>query len=461
MSIRIPRDTLTEEQKKQIFRDLSFRPKSEYFAGGVIGGSTPDPIMFYVADNNYVYLPYKYAEKLTGLTSTGDWPLAKFRFTQELLPHQPSAVEEAIQHLDREGTTLLNLYTGFGKTVLAAYLGAKSRLKLCILMNSSPLLPQWKSTFDTMTDAKIWIVGEKMPNYDPDVILLMSGRYEHVPDKMRKEIGFLIIDECHKFCTPTSVAPILAFSPKFLIGCSATPKKANGLHEMLYALIGRHQVYRPLDKQFSVTCFRTGICPELKQNKMGSLDWSAVVRDLCGDELRNSMILEWVLTNITSKQLILTWNADHAFFLHKLLVANGVKAAIMARNLKTYSDSQVLVGTIGKIGTGFDEKAACSDFGGERIRILLLVGSTKNTELLTQLTGRVFRSEMPHIVDFVDEVPCIKGKHWTERRKWYEEHKAPIEEVCTNGAKPGRKRKQKSQNVTEAHLSSIVALCQQ
>jgi len=465
MSIRIARDLLSKEQKEKIFVDLTFRPKLSYVAQSA-GTTAPDPIMFYVVDKEYVYLPFKYGEKLLGPQAVRDYPLAGFRYTGTLLPRQPSVVEEAMQQLDQHGTTLLHLYTGFGKTVVASYLAATSRMKTCVLMNSTPLLPQWKSTFEQMTDAKVWIVGEKMIHPDPDVILLMSGRLEQVPAELREKIGLLIIDECHKFCTPTSVAPILAFTPKFIIACSATPtRSSDNLHHMIYALIGTHEVFRPLDKKFTVVCFRTGICPELKQNKMGSMDWASAVKDLCGDETRNQLIVQWVLANLQLKQLILTWNADHAFFLQKYLTGHGVKAAVMARNLKTYSDSQVLIGTIAKIGTGFDEKAACADFGGERISMLLLVGSTKNVELLTQVTGRAFRADNPYIVDFVDDVPCIKGTHWTARRKWYEQQQANIEEVCAPGAKPGRKTRsrakiqepQSSQSLTEAHLASVLA----
>jgi len=96
----------------------------------------------------------------------------------------------------------------------------------------------------------------------------------------------------------------------------------------------------------------------------------------------------------------------------------GESVDSMAGTKSTYSDSRILVGTISKIGTGFDEKTACPNFNGVRINMLILCTSIKKASLLEQSIGRVFRAEMPVVIDLVDDNPILK-RHWKERQKWY------------------------------------------
>ena len=60
------------------------------------------------------------------------------------------------------------------------------------------------------------------------------------------------------------------------------------------------------------------------------------------------------------------------------------------------------------------------DWGGQRSNMMILTGSTKSLSGLEQITGRVFRSEFPTIIDLVDDNRICK-RHWTQRRKWYED----------------------------------------
>ncbi len=472
MSVRIPRDSLNDIQKKRLASNLTFQPKGNFMTEKM-GISPGDPVFMYTVDGDEVIIPYTFATKLTGGLSniSLEYPRAYMKFTGSLRNHQTSIVDEAKVQLNTYGTTLLNLYTGCGKTIMAAYLACGARYVTVVLINATVLNPQWLSTFKDHTNATIWVVGETQPEDIPDVIISMSGRVGKIPEFMRKAVGTVIIDESHKFCTPSSVGPLLRFQPRFVIACSATPKREDGMHRMIESIIGTHEVYRPLDKPFTVTYFRTGIKPVLEQTKQGIMNWSACVKSLSEDPTRNHYIVETVMANQDSKILILTWQTAHVIILQKMLEARGVKVAVMMKNTKKYSDSQVLIGTVQKIGTGFDEATTCGDFGGVRINMLLLVGSTKSDTLLFQLAGRAFRAAMPHIVDFVDDVPCIAKRHWPVRRKWYEENGGTITELCGPGVTPTKTRKKavqskgassnKGDKVEEkaipAHLASVRA----
>ena len=111
-----------------------------------------------------------------------------------------------------------------------------------------------------------------------------------------------------------------------------------------------------------------------------------------------------------------------------MLSSLNVKTDFMMGTKKTYSDSQVLIGTVSKVGTGFDEKSMCPDFGGKRSDLLIYCSSTKKAGLMEQNVGRVMRAECPSVIHLVDDNPSIK-RHWTESKKWYVSRGATITEM--------------------------------
>jgi superfamily II DNA or RNA helicase len=118
--------------------------------------------------------------------------------------------------------------------------------------------------------------------------------------------------------------------------------------------------------------------------------------------------------------MILTWNKNHAYYVSNMMKENGISSDVLAGTKSTYNDSQVLVATMSKAGVGFDEVVASTDWNGIRLNMMFLTGSTKNTESLCQFVGRIFRSEHPIIIDFVDDNKICK-RHWNSRKKWYED----------------------------------------
>jgi superfamily II DNA or RNA helicase len=162
--------------------------------------------------------------------------------------------------------------------------------------------------------------------------------------------------------------------------------------------------------------FLTEIEVPIKKTPRG-VDWPSLVKDLSNHTDRNNYLYQMIAMNAGRKILVLTWNQSHAKQMYRDLQNQGVKVAIMIGAMESYEDSDVLVGTFGKIGTGFDEEAACPDFGGVRIDLLFLMGTTKSQILGPQSLGRSFRSDEPEIVVFVDNNGVSKS-HWNELKKW-------------------------------------------
>lgn len=446
MSIQIHRNKLTEQQIAIIRKLLYIIPKKDFnaFSRGKYWSQkqkedmVSEPVNMYKiikpTDNDndyYINLPYFFARKLLNINIPNYHPDTHYKFTKSLYESQLQVTQDAVNQLFSLGTTTLNLYTGSGKTVVSAYLASLTKKLTLVLYTNTILEKQWYSTFKDFTTARIWIIDRNNPP-PPEgahVILCMNTRVGWLNKEYLKNVGTVIYDEVHTFCTPGRVNCMLDITPKYIIAASATLTRSDNMNQMVTAMCGDHIVRKISTKPFIVYKYNTGIDIEIKLTKQGTPDWSKITLDQANSPERNNLILHLIKNNMNKKILVLTWRSDtHAVPLAKWLQQCGVNCDYMAGSKKTYNDSHVLVGTIKKIGTGFDEKAACDDFQGMRINMLLIVGSTKSVELLEQIAGRAFRSEFPQIVHFVDNC-TISENHWKKARPWYKSRNGTIQEI--------------------------------
>ena len=429
MALRVKRTDINDAQVYFIRSHLYFQPKQSFLSERY-GQQAKNPVLFYLVRDGDVFLPLTFGRAFTQTFSNRDYPPTSFDFTGELFSHQVPVAEEALSQLLSRGTTTIGLYPGFGKTVIGAYLSSHLKLKVAVLYHREFLGPQWETTFKQFTNATTWIVPTGFSGTPPDVdvVLCMDTRYSSLSEEYRLHIGCLIIDEAHAFCTPSRVECLLSWEPRYAIAETATLIRDDEMHRMIYAICGTHGIFKTLTKSFQVLHLETGLIPETKQNIRGGLDWSSLTRWFSTCEDRNKMILSLVKNNPSHKILILTLELKHVSLLHELLQQENESVDYFAGSRKTYSDSRVLIGTISKIGTGFDEKTSCPNFNGKRIDMLILCSSVKKASLLEQSVGRVFRADMPIIIDLVDSHDVLK-RHWYERKKWYQSRNGIISHI--------------------------------
>jgi superfamily II DNA or RNA helicase len=421
MSVLIPRSSLDKTQIGHISNLLVMQPKEPWVQSNRFTPIEPKPpIVFYHLDGEQVAVPFMFGAALTKTIPNDNksYPSAPFSFTGSLLSYQTEAAESALKQINQFRTTTLNLYPGFGKTVLASWLASKVGLLTLVLFHREFLAEQWATTFREFTNAKTWIVGQPVPQDGAHVILCMDTRISQLPKEYLAQVGCLMIDEVHCFCTPSHVNCLLATQPRVIIAMSATLERDDGMHSMIHAMCGQHAISKISSKPFQVIKLLTGITPETKQGTRG-IDWSQLNKTLAESPQVNSLILDLVRENVGERKiLILTALVSHTQTLCQMINNMGIHADYMAGTKKTYNDPQVLVGTVSKIGTGFDEKTVCSNYGGKRIDMAIVAFSTKKATLLEQTVGRAFRAEFPTIIHLVHDNSTIK-RHWGIAQKWY------------------------------------------
>ena len=395
----------------------------------------------YNINNDYMYIPYNTAFNLFKHNYNKDLMFPKFNFYNniKLYNYQISIYNEAMANLKEYGTTTLYIYTGAGKTLITVKLSADLGYITIILVSSTDVATQWVNNYKNVTNMEPWLVDEKLPEKTPNVIICMDGRLHHIPIELLNKCGTLVVDEAHTFCTELRIKTILKIQPKYVIMCTATLKRSDGLDKALKAIAGNHHIYRKSDKPFMVYKYNTGINVPIKYTYYKELDFNALLNDLSLHIERNKMILKIVKDNPSFKILIMTRRVSHVEILYTVLKNSGESVDYMSGNKKSYKDSRILVGSIQKIGTGFDEKSLCPDFNGRRIDMLILANTIKNDALLEQVVGRAFRSDFPHIIHLVDDIDIIKYAHWKVAENWYISRNGTIQEVFSDYYKNNKK----------------------
>lgn len=198
---------------------------------------------------------------------------------------------------------------------------------------------------------------------------------------------------------------------------------------IIHQLCGKNIVRRISTKPFNVYKYETGVDVEIVKNRQGDPDWTKLVNSLVENKTRNTQILELVAVNFKSfKILVMTLRVGHAQYLCDLFNSYAIPSDYMASDKKTYIDKGVLVGTVSKIGTGFDERTVCETFDGNPINLLILTGTISSRPLLEQVAGRCFRSQFPHIIYMIDDNK-ISENHWKKNRPWFKSRNGKVEVI--------------------------------
>lgn len=254
-----------EGKEAKIDKMLTFIPKKLPFIKNNFGAALTEPVKMYLLKDKEISLPYRFSCCFFDKKYHQDkiYPTIfedkTNKFSGKLLDRQKEPFEQAIKYLYTYNTVTIALYPGFGKTFLGCMLSWYINKKTCILVHRENVGKQWVKTFQKyfdMDEKYIWFVNNK-PNPEAKVVICMNGRTDKIPDNLKKEIGCLIIDEAHCFCSSSNVKPLLSFNPKYIIAETATPVKDNNMHRMIQSICGTHYIQKLSTKKFKFIIVKT------------------------------------------------------------------------------------------------------------------------------------------------------------------------------------------------------------
>jgi superfamily II DNA or RNA helicase len=255
---------------------------------------------------------------------------------------------------------------------------------------------------------------------DPVLILFMYTRYEKIPFLLRNRIGMYIVDEAPLHCTVGRVAPLLSLAPKYIITLSATMERNDGLEKIIYLLAGEHKVERLSENPFRMIRLKTGIRIDEEKTNFG-VNYAKFVNSQANCEERNLQIIDIVKHNSHRKYIILTKTVEHVDNLNKLFKDHGIHTATYFGNKKSYVDEKILIGSISKLGIGFDMAMCAKEFDGISANTLILTTSIKQESLLKQVIGRVLNRAPDPVIVFMQDKNASQTRHFSVNKKMMED----------------------------------------
>ena len=372
-------------------------------------------------------------------------------FSGKLRPEQ----EPAAQALLAADTGVLSATTAFGKTVIGAYLIGQRKVNTLVLVQSSALLEQWKSSLGQFLNIrevlpelpkkrgrkkKQHLIGQigsgKNTRSGIVDIATMQSLLEGEDLTVKPfvaEYGMVIVDECHHVAAFTFETVLKAVEAKYVYGLSATPIRKDGHHPIIFMQCGPVRYLVDAKSQAEKRSFSHIVIPRLTRMRLPDANRiQDIYTGVMKNHNRNELLVSDTLTLVQEGRspILLTERKEHAVLLashlsgkvrNVFLLIGSEKQKDKREKLTALQnvpdDEDVVVVATGKyIGEGFDSP---------RLDTLLLAMPISWKGTLAQYAGRLHRNYKGklevRIYDYVDiHVPTLE-RMYHKRLKGYAE----------------------------------------
>ena len=418
-------------------------------------------------DNEYLSIPRGCEKKLVELLKEHDvklnfddrrvhcGPIAA-EFSGVLRGEQQKAADELLHH----ECGVLYAPTGFGKTVIGAYLIATLRMKTLIVVPKTNLIDQWKSSLERFliiddTRAPLLTKSGKASKRKRPVIGQIRGG-KNTPSGIidiatfhslsaKDEIGIMdakpviqdyelvIYDECHYGAAPKLELVMKRARARRVYGLSATPKRSDRLENIIFMHCGPIRYKIDPKKQATEQGFKRILRPRFTHMRLPSIEprtsYNQVVDLLCAHSARNELIIADAVKAVHANRtpLVISQRKEHAKKLERMLSEAGIETYLLTgeggarakreRLAEVHNASKgkfAIVATGGYVGEGFDLPM---------LDTLLLASPYSWEGVITQYSGRLHREiegkNEVIVYDYVDTSVPMLERMYKKRLKTY------------------------------------------
>lgn len=364
--------------------------------------------------NDFIYLPFAYAVtelKLKRRPRT-DFSAMNVLFQGILRDEQREVKREAIDYLSKNGSIMISIPTGSGKTITSINIACEIKLKTLVIVNKIVLIKQWvESILKVCPEAKIQQLTTKSEmKSECDFFIINAVNIDKKNKEFFRDIGLVIVDEAHLIVAETLSKSLQFIYPRYLIGLSATPYRTDGLDILLSHYFGENKIIRLLKRNHVVYKVKTGFIPKTELAVNGKMNWGVLLDSQAMDEKRNELIISIIKKFRTRNILVLTKRVEQGEYLvNRLIEEKEDVTSLLGKQQEFDRNSRVLVATTQKAGTGFDHA---------KLDCLILASDLQN--YFVQALGRVLRRPdiEPIIFDLIDENRILES-HFKSRKQVY------------------------------------------
>lgn len=355
---------------------------------------------------------------------------------------------------------ILSAPTGFGKTVIGAYLIAQLKMKTLIIVPKTNLVVQWKSRLEkflAIEDNRPPLLTKSgKPSKRQRSVIGQIGGGKNAPSGMidiatfhslseKNDLGIsqaksivsdydlVICDECQYAASSNLELVLKSVNARRVYGLSATPQRSDGLEGIIYMQIGPIRCRVSPKEQAAEQDFRRILKPRLTRIRLADLEpgssFNQVVDKLCAHPVRNELIVAETAEAVKSGRtaLVITKLKEHAVALSNLLIDAGISTHLLigegtnkekrekidqVRNSKDPSFAIVATGSY--LGEGFDLP---------QLDTLVLAAPYSWEGVITQYSGRLHREHEGKreviVYDYVDTTVPMLDRMYKRRLKTY------------------------------------------
>lgn len=305
------------------------------------------------------------------------FPTPKF----PLRPAQEPVYNEA------NDTCFINALVGWGKTFTALHLARKFGQKTLVITHTTTLRDQWIDEVKTLYNMECGVIGSG--KYDIEDHAIVVGNIQSITkhlDKIAKEFGTVIVDECHHTPASTFVSLLDALYARYRVGLSGTMKRKDGKH-VLFADYFGHIVHTPPASDTlvpKVRVIKTGIT--LKPNA----PWTEKINDLCSNEEYRHFIANVAKAQIAKGHSVLIV-ADRVEFLEKVCEYVGDQCVLVTGQQGDREKAKQQLLSREKMCVAGSRQIFSEGISINILSCVILAVPMSNDSLLEQIVGRIMR----------------------------------------------------------------------
>lgn len=235
----IKRESVTENQIKQIKDELTVKPKTFE-----LGFEEQEDLEFklYTNTKKYLCVPTFWGiDKYGSVDNKLEEHLIDVTFKGELRDYQIPITDLLISHLKEKFGGALCVPCGRGKTSMAINVACRLKQKTLVIVHKSFLLDQWVGALKKFTDGKIGTIRGKIidvENCDFVIGMIQSISMKDYEDNLFEQFSMVIYDEAHHCASKVFSNSLKKINTKYKLALSATPYRGDGLIKVMHWFLG-------------------------------------------------------------------------------------------------------------------------------------------------------------------------------------------------------------------------------
>lgn len=349
--------------------------------------------------------------------------------SKTLRKYQQEAINACLKRLS-EGInkSIIVLPTGAGKTFMATQLveiGQFKRVLFCV--DAEELADQagiafLKEKFDDSlikyiedigfieyvrkggvyagSDYKVGLIKAEIFQPHGSVVIASLQTLWRRLDKLNPDdFDLIIIDECHIATAKRIIQSINFFTPKLLLGITATPIRSDGvsLNNVFQEIVYDYPIKTAVEEKYLCELDAIRVKTNVSLDKVHTLGGDLNEKELANEvdtQARNILVADSYLKYANGKQAIgYTVNIQHAIHLAEVFAEKGIKATAISSNEELTGDRSLKVRQFKdrKIDVVFNCGILVKGFNHDNVGCIIHACPTKSLTKWLQATGRCTR----------------------------------------------------------------------